>query len=316
MDVRRLKLLHTVAEAGSISGAADALSYATSSVSEQIRALEREVGLPLLERANRGVRLTAAGRLLVEHADRILAQVAAARADLDDLAGLRAGELHVSAFSTAGALLLPRATAAFSTASPAVKLHISEADPDEALARLSAGEDDLALVYEFESQPMRLPEGLEQHDLLTDTLHLIAPRGHAATRGDVVELSSLAGQRWVKGVRHGSTADLVPAACRAAGFEPKVVMATDDPIAVQGFVAAGLGVAVISELILPVTRPDVDIRPLLPPLRRVIRVARRAANPPAPAEAAMLSALEDVAARMRDQADLSRPSASRPRPRG
>lgn len=278
-----------------MSAAASALSYSTSSVSEQIAALEREVGMQLLERAPRGVRLTAAGELLAERAEQILAQVAAARAELDDLAGLRAGQLRVGAFSTAGATLLPSAASAFANRHAGVRLSIAEADPDEALGLLVAGDLDLALIYEFERHPLTLPGGVEQHDLLEDTLHLIAPRGHLTSGREVIDLAALADESWVQGVRHGSTADVLPAACRAAGFEPRIATATDDPMAVQGFVAAGLGVAVVSQLLLPVTRPDVDIRQLRPALRRTVRVARRTGTKPPPAEAAMIAVLVGVA---------------------
>jgi DNA-binding transcriptional LysR family regulator len=294
MELRRLRLFAAVVEAGSMSAAASALSYSTSSVSEQIAALERDVGMQLLERAPRGVRLTAAGELLADRAEQILAQVAALQAELDDLAGLRTGQLRAGAFSTAGAMLLPLAASAFAARHPGVRLSIAEADPDEALALLVAGELDLALIYEFEGHPLSLPGGLEQHDLLEDTLHLIAPRGHITSRREVIALADLADERWIQGVRHGSTADVLPAACRAAGFEPQIVTATDDPMAVQGFVAAGLGLAVVSQLLLPVTRADVDVRQLRPALRRTVRVARRGGISPPPVEAAMLAVLVDV----------------------
>jgi DNA-binding transcriptional LysR family regulator len=278
MDLHRLRLLCEVADRGSLSAAASALSYSTSSVSEQMAVLEREAGLRLLERGARGVRLTDAGSLVVERARELLAGAAALRSDLDDLAGLRAGRLRVGAFPTAGARLLPRAVAAFRARHPDVRLELTEADPDDALARLAARELDMALVYRFDDYEPPL-EGVE---LLVDELRVVLPAAHRLARRRRIDLGDLAQDPWVQGVRHGSTLNILPAACRAAGFEPRIAFRTDDITALQGFVAAGLGVALISQLALPLARDDVVVHPLRPVLSRSVSVVLpRFARPPA-----------------------------------
>lgn len=291
MELRRLKLLCEVAERGSLTAAASALDYSTSSVSEQIALLEREAGLQLLERGARGVRLTEAGRLLVARAQEILAHVAAVRGELDDLAGLRAGHLRIGTFATAGATLVPRAVAAFKARHPGVELDVIEADPDEALQLLAARQLDLALIYEFEQDAGRLPADLERVHLLDDVLRVALPPGHRLARRREVHLRDLAPDAWIQGVRTGSTVDVLPNACRAAGFTPRIAFRTDDPMAVQGFVAAGLGVAVIPSLVPAAAHADVVLRPLRPPLRRAVDVALPPGGHRAPATDPMLDVL-------------------------
>src|SRR3979409_2368795 len=131
LDTRRLRVLREVANRGSFSSAAEALDYTQSAVSQQIARLEAEVGMTLIERRPRGLRLTAAGEALVEHTDAILARLAAAEAELEALTGLRSGRLRMASFPTAGATLMPLAIAAFSAAHPGVELTLIEGEPQE-----------------------------------------------------------------------------------------------------------------------------------------------------------------------------------------
>jgi DNA-binding transcriptional LysR family regulator len=149
LNVGRLRVLREVAQRGSFSAAADSLSYTQSAVSQQIAALEAETGMALLERLPRGVRLTEAGRTLVEHADGILARLEAAEEELAALAGLRGGQLRMASFPTAGAALMPAAIATFRASYPEVELTLAEGEPEEIAPRLQAGEFDLALLFEF-----------------------------------------------------------------------------------------------------------------------------------------------------------------------
>src|SRR5213592_1609224 len=148
LDVRRMRVLREVAAQGSFSAAAEALSYTQSAVSQQIAALEREAGTTRVERSARGVRLTDAGRVLVDHADVILARLAAAEAELEAIAGLRGGRLRLTAFSSAGATIMPVAIARFRERHPAVELSLQLAEPPDALAQLKSGETDIALTIQ------------------------------------------------------------------------------------------------------------------------------------------------------------------------
>jgi DNA-binding transcriptional LysR family regulator len=146
LDVRRMRVLREVAARGSFSSAAEALAYTQSAVSQQIAALEREAGTVLVERMPRGVRLTDAGRALVGHAEVILARLADAEAELDAMAGLRGGRLRLTTFATAGATVVPRAIAEFRRRHPGVELSLEPEEPQDGLARLRAGEADIALT--------------------------------------------------------------------------------------------------------------------------------------------------------------------------
>src|SRR3979411_2586364 len=149
LNLGRLRVLSEVGARGSFSGAAEALSYTQSAVSQAIARLEAETGATLVIRDRRGVRPTAAGATLVEHADTIFAQVEAAESDLAAVLGIRGGVLRIASFPSAGATLIPEAVATFRSRHPAVSLTLAEGEPEEIAPRLRAGEFDLALLFEF-----------------------------------------------------------------------------------------------------------------------------------------------------------------------
>ena len=167
LNVARLKVLKEVAYRGSISAAAEALSYTQSAVSQQIATLESETGMKLLERHPRGVTLTAAGQTLVGHAEGILARLEAAEASLSAIAGLRGGRLRMASFPTAGATLMPLAIASFRAAHPEVELTLAEGEPEQIVPRLRGGELDLALLFEFAGEGA-LEDELSVVELLED----------------------------------------------------------------------------------------------------------------------------------------------------
>jgi DNA-binding transcriptional LysR family regulator len=295
LNVARLRVLNEVAHRGSLSAAADALSYSQSAVSQQIAALEAEAGLTLLERRPRGVGLTAAGQTLVSHAEGILSRLEAAEAALAAIAGLRGGRLRMASFPTAGATLMPLAIATFRAAHPNVELTLAEGEPEEIEPRLRAGELDLALLFEF-GEPPRERE-TTRVELLEDPMYLALPRAHALARKARLRLEDLAEQAWVQTSQQSPCARHVVRCCHAAGFEPRVSFESDDYQTVQGLVAAGVGVALIPELALSSVREDIAIRALAPhpPARQVIAAAPAGARL-LPAAPTMLQILERVAA--------------------
>jgi DNA-binding transcriptional LysR family regulator len=300
LDLRRLNVLREVARHRSLSAAAASLAYTPSAVSQQLAALEREVGVGLVERGPRGAILTEAGRTLVRHADEILGRVNAAEAELRALLGLEAGRLRLGAFTTAGAVLVPRAVKAFRDRHPGVDLALTELDPDEAMRRLAARELDLALVYAFPIVEELPSDGFEYVRLLDDRLYIALPQSHRLAGRRRLNLSELSDEPWIQGVHRGSTVAVVPAACRAAGFEPRIVFRSDDHMAVQGFVAAGLGIAVVPQVALATARRDIVIRPLqveADVLTRQVLVAMPQASYRPPAVAAMVGILADVCRR-------------------
>jgi DNA-binding transcriptional LysR family regulator len=269
LNVGRLRVLKEVAYRGSFSGAADALSYSQSAVSQQIAALEAETGLTLVERHPRGVSLTAAGQALVRHAEGILARLEAAQDALSAIAGLRGGRLRMASFPTAGATLMPLAIATFRSNHPDVELTLAEGEPEDIVPRLRAGELDLALLFEFAGQSLPT-QGMTRVELLADPMYLALPRDHALAERGRIRLQDLDGEAWVQTARASQCARHVIRSCHAAGFEPNVAFESDDYQTVQGLVAAGVGVALIPELALSVVRDDIVIRALspAPPERR------------------------------------------------
>lgn len=272
LDVRRLRVLREVARRGSFSAAAEALGYTQSAVSQQIAALEREVAVPLLDR-HRGVRPTAAGGVLLRHADAILARIGDAEAELTALRGGEGGALRVVAFPTAGATVLPPAIAAFRAAHPRVELSLEPMEVPDGRAALEAGECDLALLVEDpDDEVLGDRDPFDRTRLLDDRMNVMLPAGHPLADRRRIRLEELRDDLWILGRR-----DYVPdeaifdRACRRAGFEPQMAFESDDYLAIQGFVAAGVGVALAPDMSLVSLRDDVVVRDLVdPPYRRVV----------------------------------------------
>jgi DNA-binding transcriptional LysR family regulator len=296
LNLSRLKVLSEVISRGSFSAAAEALSYTQSAVSQSIARLEAETGTRLVVRDRRGVRPTAAGATLVEHAEAILAQVEAAEADVAAVLGLRGGRLRVASFPSAGATLMPAAVASFRQSHPDVSLTLAEGEPEEIAPRLRAGEFDLALLFEFPGVRERAGAGLRSVALLEDPMHVAVPAEHPLAAKRALTLGDLRDQDWVQTSASSPCARHVIRSCVAAGFEPHVTFESDDYETVQGLVAAGVGVALIPRLALTRVHPGIVVRALAPrsPARKVVAATTSGAGV-APAAKTMMRVLSDVA---------------------
>jgi DNA-binding transcriptional LysR family regulator len=287
MDLTRLRVLVAVADEGSVTGAAEALHYAQPSVSHHLSRLEAETGVALLRRVGRGVQLTDAGLLLADRAREILGQVESATAELAAHAGLRTGRVRLAAFPSALATLVPPAAARLAADHPGVELTLTEAEPPRALTALRHGEVDLALVFDHE--PTEPPRDTTLTPLLDEPLYLVTRRGHGRT------LTDHASARWIAGCER-CRAHLLDT-CARAGFTPRIAFETDDYVAVQALVAAGLGVSTLPGLALVANRnPEVRAtritgdrrrvsvashgRPLAAPARALLDILRTTATPP------------------------------------
>jgi DNA-binding transcriptional LysR family regulator len=290
-----MRVLREVAAEGSFSAAAQKLGYTQSAISQQIAALEREAATTLIERNPRGIRLTDAGEALVRHADKILARLAEAEAELEAIAGLRGGRLRLATFPTAGATLVPRAIAEFTKRHPAVELSLAEAEADESLPRLRAGELDLVLVDDF-TGAYGDDDDVEFVHLLDDPLHLALSADHPLVSRRRLRFEDLAAEPWIQGTQICACTRHLRNACEGAGYEPRIVYESDDFQVVQGLVAAGVGVALIPGLALVSERPDVVIRSVgsKPPTRKILAVAL-ADGYRSPAVAEMLELLKAIA---------------------
>ena len=300
LDVRRMRVLAEVASRGSFSAAAEALNFTQSAVSQHVAALERETGTQLVERGPRGVRLTGAGRVLVEHTEAILCRLDSAEDDLAAIAGLRGGRLRLVCFQSAGATLVPRAVAAFHERHPGVELGMLEAEPQEAGMLLKSGEVDLALVYDHASTPGMLSPELALTELLEDPYEMILPAKHPLAERRRLALADFAADPWISSSPVNGCRRIFETVCREAGYEPRVAFEADETLAAQALVAAGVGVTILPRLALTTVHPGVVVRTLRNrPVRR-IWAARLEGAYHSPASEAMVEHLRNVAGEFRE----------------
>src|SRR5579875_2863624 len=247
LDVTRLRVLVAVARHGSVTAAARALNYAQPSVSHHIARLEAETGARLLHRAGRGVRLTDAGRLLAERAEEIIGRLDAPENELAAHVGLREGRVRLAAFPSALGTIVPAAAA---------------------LRMLRAGYVDVALVFrhylaETGAEEPPGDEGTRGRMLLDEPIYLVTrndPAG-AGSQPQAADLAAFAAHRWIAGCER--CRNHLVRQCALAGFTPRVAFTTDDYVAVQALVAAGLGVTTLPGLCLRAARhPGVTAVPL------------------------------------------------------
>jgi DNA-binding transcriptional LysR family regulator len=312
LDVTRLRVLVAVARHGSVTAAAHALNYAQPSVSHHLARLEAETGTKLVQRAGRGIRLTDAGRLLAERGAEVIGRLDAAENELAVYSGMRAGRLRLAAFPSALGTIVPAAAAMLRERHPSVDLRLTEAEPPEAVRMLRAGYVDVALVFRHEPEgdavdeadaepPAAQPGDMREQVLLSEAVHLImpsAPRGEPLLAPAVTEiwpadLARLSGQRWIAGCDR--CREHLLRQCAMAGFTPKVSFTTDDFVAVQALVMAGLGVATLPAMALQAARnPGVRTVRLRGSRRSVVAV--RYGEPPDPPATALLLDVLRVAA--------------------
>jgi DNA-binding transcriptional LysR family regulator len=294
LDVRRMRVLREVAAHGTIAAAATALDFTPSAVSQQISALERETGVALVDRGPSSVVLTPAGRTLVEHAEIVLAQLAAAEDELRAIEELRTGRLRLGSFASVTELTI-RALRSFGERFPDVELTVTECDAAESLDRLRRDELDIALVYSYDYASLEAGQAIEIRELMRDPALVAVPRTHPLARRTAVPLRELAGERWIAEGRGTMCQRLVLGACRNAGFEPEIkLVGSDDYRIVQALVAAEIGIAFIPRL---ARQPDARLAFLTPedPVGRTIAAAHRAGGRRSRAVAAMLDILDQTA---------------------
>lgn len=294
LDVRRLRVLSSVITSGSISAAATNLGYTASAVSQQVAALQREAGTVLLEKDGRGVRPTAAGKLLAEYAAEVMAKLAEAERALTDLREGHAGPLRMTYFTTAGATLVPPAVAEFRRHITDVRVDMKLNEPAYAVRGAAENPADIELVvlHEERAQP-----GFTPVHLLDDPYRAVLPKQHPLAEHEVLDLAELAEQPWVDTESpHGLCREVMLQACTAAGFTPNFVVESDDYPTAQGFVAAGIGVTLVPEIALGAVQPGIAVRRIRrpAPVRSIYAVVRDAVAE-RPAVAAMLQALQKVA---------------------
>ncbi|MFG1795841.1 LysR family transcriptional regulator [Nocardia sp. NPDC049149] len=265
LDIRKLRLLRELAHRETIAAVADALAYTPSAVSQQLTALEREAGVPLLERTGRRVALTPAARTLVTHAETILAVLEQAASELATARTELTGTLRIGAFPTAVHTILSPALVTLSREHPRLELMVTELDPATVPAALRAGTLDVALMHEYDYVPVEPDDALDTEPLLEETIYLAA-----------LTAEPLAAHRetsWIAGIPDTLCHTMTVRACQAAGFMPRIRHHADDFGTVLALVAAGQGVALVPELGALTCPPEVTLTAL--PTRRRTHLAYR-----------------------------------------
>lgn len=292
LDVRKLRLLRELAHRQTIAAVAEAMNYTPSAVSQQLSALEREAGVPLLERTGRRVTLTPAALTLVDHTETILATLERAAADLTRATEQLAGTLRIGAFPSAVPTILTPALIALTGQHPGLEVVVTELDPATAPAALRTEAVDVALVQEYDHVPVPPDPALDTDPLLAETIYLAAL--------DDDPLPQHRDAPWIAGTPGTLCHAMTIRVCEAAGFTPRIRHHVDDFSAVLALVAAGRGVSLVPELGARTPPGNVVLSPL--PTRRHTRLAYRRGTRAHPIVSAARVALHDCAASQFPQA--------------
>jgi DNA-binding transcriptional LysR family regulator len=293
LDLRRLRLLSELARRGTIAEVARVVGYTPSAISQSLLQLEREAGIPLLERDGRRVRLTPAARGLVARTDRVLTELDAAEAELAAEHATVSGSVLVGAFPSAAANLVAPAVAEVCERHPELSCAVVENEPEEGIPLLRSGDLDVLVSESYEGVPAVPTGGLQKHRLLTEPLLLVLPRQDTSTAP--VALRSLAGRRWIAGLAGTQFAAALDQVCSRAGFTPDIVHRADDARLIESLVEAGLGTALLPRLACSESQAVrfAEARPA-PPRRQVTALVRSGAAR-RPSLAAVLDALKHQA---------------------
>jgi molybdate transport repressor ModE-like protein len=251
IDMQRLRVLREVAEHGSFSKAAAALMLTPSAVSQQIAALERSLGTTVVQRGARGAVLTEPGRLLVETADVIIAELLSAQEQIGRITNGRMDRLTVATFASGGQRLLPGALTRLGRKHPHVEFDIFEFDPEQSIPLVREGKADLALAFHFDGAPPVTRgdrSGLEWTPIMDDPMWMVLPAGHRLASRGRLALAELGGERWVQGCVRIN--EILDGYARLAGIELKVACNTTDYAFAQSLIAANVGIGLVPEVAL------------------------------------------------------------------
>lgn len=294
-----LQTLRAVLQMGSFSGAAKKLGYTTSAVSQQIAALERELGVVLFERRPQHLVTTPAAHQMGEYATELLSRMTEVKQDMSAFAAGSRGRLSIAAFPTAAAQLLPAALARLVRDHPEADITVAEGDLGYLTHAVQNADADLALVYEYHLVPHAWPAGLRRRLILDEELVVLIGAEHPLGRSTDVDLGAFHDQRWVGNPSDTPGFENLQRACAAHGFQPRVMFRSSDYDVVRGIVRAGLGVALVPALALGVDR-TIKMRRLNGlPLRRRVFLMQRATNPN-PLLGPAINACRDAAAQFVD----------------
>ena len=304
-DARELRVVKAIADEGSITGAALALGYSQPAVSQQLKRLEQRLGVAIVERVGRSVRLTDADRILARHAPAVTTALDAAAGELAELRGLRSARVRLVGFPSASPTIVPRLLADLAQRHPGISLTYVEAEPPEAVEAVREDRTDIALTFSYpgdrDDPHGSSARGLAVHTVGADELLAVLPAEHPAATSEVIDVATLRGDDWIAGCPRcrGHLLEL----CGRAGFAPRIAFETDNFVAVEGLVAQGIGVATLPRMAVESfpQLPGVAVVPLpAGEQRRIHTVTARGADR-VPAVRATLDALARLISQPADQ---------------
>jgi DNA-binding transcriptional LysR family regulator len=274
LDVRKLRMLAALDRLGTVAAVAEELHLTAPGVSMQLSGLERELGVALTERQGRRLALTPAGRVLAAHGRDILDRLALAEMELDALRGGRVGTYRVAAFPSAARTVVCDAWRSLRADRAAVELTLTTPEPEGALALLSSGGTDLALVHSYSNVPRQMPAGVEAERIAIERVYL-AIRSDDPYAGGEIDLADLAGHPWIAPERNLTCFEMTDRACGLAGFRPRIVAETNDFGVQLELVGGGIGVALIPRLAIAELPAGVMLATPKQPIERHIATVRR-----------------------------------------
>ncbi|KAA0024102.1 LysR family transcriptional regulator [Antrihabitans cavernicola] len=303
LSLHRLKLLRELRRRGTVTAAAQSLSYTVSAVSQQLTLLERDAGTPLFEKLGRRMVLTEAGVVLAEHAEEILASVERAGVAMEAAQGGVSARLTAGVWASVAAGLLPTALTALSEAHPGIELRTKELAPEDTADAVRDGALDLSFVIEYSNTPLEWDPALNRQIVAVERMHVALPPG--SELGDVVALADLADRQWILAGPRSQFGRAVRRACHHAGFDPKIGHEVEEQATALAMVVSGLGVTLVSDLGLRLLPPGSYIVELADDFHRTVWVAYRASSEPRASLQLVIGAVAGAARQLGLAADPS-----------
>ncbi len=310
-DVQTLRVVRAIADGGSLTAAAELLGYSQPALSQQMRRLEQRLGVPVIERVGRRVRLTEAGRILARHAPAVTTLLDAAAGELAELRGLRAATVRLIGFPSASPTIVPRLIARLAVTAPGITLTYVEAEPPEAVEAVREDRSDIALTFSYPGDRAdphgASARGLAVTEVGTDDLLLVLPAGHERAGAARAHLEAFADDNWIAGCPRcrGHLLEV----CERAGFTPRIGFETDNIAAVESLVAHGTGVATLPRLAVASfpALPGIVTLPLADTPPRTLHMVTAHGAERVPAVATVLAALRTVVAAVMEPDEASAP---------
>jgi DNA-binding transcriptional LysR family regulator len=297
MDLARLRALRELAMRKTMAAVAEALFISPSAVSQQLALLEEEVGIALIERRGRGVSLTLAGQKLVERAERIIAELESARADIAELKKVVAGELRVAAFPSVAAAFIPGTVRELLRLHPHLTIQFDEMEPVESLPALRSWQTDVAIIDDLNIAPGALDPNLETIPLMEDVFNVMVAKDHDLAERPTVRLKELRHERWAIDTASSAYTRMLTEACQAVGFSPHIVARCKGFEVTIALIRQGCGISMLPGLRASHDLEDVWVCKVVPEIRRKISLAFRKGERRSPALQAFIAQIRAQARR-------------------